>query len=61
MEIDQEILAAYQSLGIIHLLAVSGLHVGLFTATLYFILIRLGMTKERTIDILLLLYLYTAF
>lgn len=54
-EIDQEILHSYQSLGIIHLLAVSGLHVGLFTTILYFLLIRIGITKERTIDLLLLL------
>lgn len=54
-EIGHELIKAYQSLGIIHLLAVSGLHVGLVSATIYWIFIRIGMTKERTIDILLIL------
>ncbi|MCT8139657.1 DNA internalization-related competence protein ComEC/Rec2 [Anaerobacillus sp. CMMVII] len=52
---DSDTLKSYQTLGIIHLLAVSGLHVGLVTSSLYFILIRLGMTKERTVDFLLVI------
>ncbi|OIJ16170.1 DNA internalization-related competence protein ComEC/Rec2 [Anaerobacillus arseniciselenatis] len=54
-EIGHEILESYQSLGIIHLLAVSGLHVGLVSASLYFLFIRLGVTKERAIDLLLIM------
>lgn len=54
-EMEKEILQSYQSLGIIHLLAVSGLHVGLVSAFVYFVFIRIGMTKERTIDLLILL------
>ncbi|WP_084787621.1 DNA internalization-related competence protein ComEC/Rec2 [Anaerobacillus alkalidiazotrophicus] len=54
-EIEHELLRSYQSLGVIHLLAVSGLHVGLISASLYFLLIRVGFTKERTIDLLMIL------
>ncbi|WP_051556612.1 DNA internalization-related competence protein ComEC/Rec2 [Alkalihalobacterium bogoriense] len=52
---EEDILQAYQRLGIIHLLAVSGLHVGLVVGAFYFLLIRIGITRERTIDILLLI------
>jgi competence protein ComEC len=54
-EMERDILQSYQSLGIIHLLAVSGLHVGLVSAFIYLLLIRIGMTKERTIDLIILL------
>ncbi|WP_084034560.1 DNA internalization-related competence protein ComEC/Rec2 [Anaerobacillus alkalilacustris] len=54
-EIEHELLRSYQSLGVIHLLAVSGLHVGLISVSLYFLLIRVGFTKERTIDLLMIL------
>ncbi|MGO4887252.1 DNA internalization-related competence protein ComEC/Rec2 [Anaerobacillus sp. MEB173] len=54
-DIDSELLSAYQSLGIIHLLAVSGLHVGLIVTSLFFLLIRVGITRERTIEILIIL------
>ncbi len=53
--IDEGVLEAYEQLGVIHLLAVSGLHVGLIFSALFFIFIRLGITRERTISILLLL------
>lgn len=54
-EIGHELLQSYQSLGIIHLLAVSGLHVGLVSASIYFLLIRIGVTKERTIELIIIL------
>ncbi|ALC81689.1 MULTISPECIES: DNA internalization-related competence protein ComEC/Rec2 [Bacillus] len=44
--IDPEVIDAYQQLGIIHILAISGLHVGILTAALYHVLLRLGMTRE---------------
>ncbi len=53
-EIDGNVLQAYQSLGIIHLLAVSGLHVGLVSGLLYILFIRVGITKERSSDLLLI-------
>ncbi|WP_227934897.1 DNA internalization-related competence protein ComEC/Rec2 [Alkalihalobacillus deserti] len=51
--IDGEVLEAYQRLGIIHLLAVSGLHVGMIVTMLFYSLIRVGITRERVIEILL--------
>jgi competence protein ComEC len=54
-EMERQVLKSYQSLGVIHLLAVSGLHVGLVSAFVHLILIRIGMTKERTIDLIIIL------
>lgn len=53
---DPETERSYQKIGIVHLLAISGLHVGLLTGMMYYILIRLGMTKEKT-EILLITFL----
>ncbi|WNF21786.1 DNA internalization-related competence protein ComEC/Rec2 [Mesobacillus jeotgali] len=53
---DPETERSYQKIGIVHLLAISGLHVGLLTGMLYFIFIRVGVTKEKT-DILLMAFL----
>ena len=47
---------SYQKIGIVHLLAISGLHVGLLTGMIYFICIRVGITKEKT-EILLMSFL----
>ncbi|AOM82570.1 Late competence protein ComEC, DNA transport [Salisediminibacterium beveridgei] len=52
-DIPDDILNAYQRLGIIHLLAVSGLHVGLLTLYLHWILMRIGLTRETAIWLLL--------
>lgn len=38
----------YQQLGILHLLAVSGLHTGLVAYSLYYLLCRIGITRERS-------------
>ncbi|WP_246879925.1 DNA internalization-related competence protein ComEC/Rec2 [Bacillus suaedae] len=51
---DEGVLEAYQRLGVIHLLAVSGLHVGMIVSGLFYAFIRFGLTRERTIDILLI-------
>lgn len=55
MYIEEEIINAYQKLGLIHLLAISGLHVGVLCATLFFIGIRIGITKEFMYKLLLIL------
>ncbi|MDV2683059.1 DNA internalization-related competence protein ComEC/Rec2 [Alkalihalophilus lindianensis] len=54
MYVEQDVLEAYQRLGIIHLLAVSGLHVGLIIAAMYGLFIRIGLTRERTLESLCL-------
>lgn len=54
--VEDEVLTAYQKLGVVHLLAISGLHVGILTAGLFFIMIRVGITREKA-SILLLLFL----
>ncbi|MCM3382734.1 DNA internalization-related competence protein ComEC/Rec2 [Bacillus subtilis] len=54
--VEDEVLTAYQKLGVVHLLAISGLHVGILTAGLFYIMIRLGITREKA-SILLLLFL----
>ncbi|HET7615777.1 MAG TPA: ComEC/Rec2 family competence protein, partial [Bacillales bacterium] len=53
--IAPEVLTAYRNLGLIHLLAVSGLHVGLIIAVLHWLLIRSGLTKERSLESLFLI------
>nr|WP_087990778.1 DNA internalization-related competence protein ComEC/Rec2 [Bacillus subtilis] len=54
--VEAEVLNAYQKLGVVHLLAISGLHVGILTAGLFYIMIRIGITREKA-SILLLLFL----
>lgn len=44
---DDDIYTTYQKLGIVHLLAISGLHVGLFVGMLYYVLLRVGFTREQ--------------
>lgn len=51
--VDASVIEAYQRLGIIHLLAVSGLHVGLLTLAMNSLLLRLGVTRERSLWVLL--------
>ncbi|OLP65517.1 hypothetical protein BACPU_16050 [Bacillus pumilus] len=44
--IDPDILKDYQLLGIIHLLAISGLHVQVLLGCLFWCMLRVGMTRE---------------
>lgn len=46
-EINPGVEKAYQQLGLIHLLAVSGLHVGIISGVLYYAGLRTGITRER--------------
>lgn len=53
--INEQIMASYQSLGIIHILAISGSHVSLLVSMIFLIGIRIGITRERMFLFLFLL------
>ncbi|WP_279326774.1 DNA internalization-related competence protein ComEC/Rec2 [Bacillus litorisediminis] len=53
IEMDSEVKDAYEKLGIVHLLAISGLNIGLITAVLFGIFIRAGLTREGSTTLLL--------
>jgi len=53
-EMDIDVEEAYQKLGLSHLLAISGLHVTIFTGIVYYLFIRIGITKEHTRIVLLI-------
>lgn len=49
----------YQQMGVVHLLAISGLHVNLLIGSIYFLLLKFGITRERvTVSLLVLLPFY---
>lgn len=47
--INEDVISAYQELGLIHLLAISGMHVGLICSFVYLVLVRFGMTREKAV------------
>ncbi|WP_226680150.1 DNA internalization-related competence protein ComEC/Rec2 [Sutcliffiella horikoshii] len=57
--LEDDILDAYQELGLVHLLAISGLHVGIITAATFYLGIRVGITRQwMNIILIVLLPLY---
>lgn len=60
-DIHEEDYKIYQQLGIIHLLAISGLHVGFIIASLYWLLLRFNLTKEQVIIILCIILPFFSF
>ncbi|NRD75900.1 DNA internalization-related competence protein ComEC/Rec2 [Bacillus sp. BRMEA1] len=46
--INPELLDEYQKTGIVHLLAISGLHVSLFIGMVFYLGIRIGLTRQTT-------------
>lgn len=44
---------AYRQLGVVHLLAISGLHIGIIAGGLHFFLLRIGITRETVFWILI--------
>ncbi|MEI2665529.1 DNA internalization-related competence protein ComEC/Rec2 [Rossellomorea sp. LJF3] len=44
--ITEDTMKAFRELGVVHLLAISGLHVGLLFAILHYLLLRIGLTRE---------------
>ncbi len=53
--IDEEVEKGYQALGIVHLLAISGLHVAILVGGVYYVIIYCGVTHERARLIFLVL------
>ncbi|WP_160721804.1 DNA internalization-related competence protein ComEC/Rec2 [Bacillus sp. USDA818B3_A] len=53
--LDSELLSNYQRTGIVHLLAISGLHVSLFIGMIFLIGIRGGLTRQVMTNALLVL------
>ncbi|MFC4618054.1 DNA internalization-related competence protein ComEC/Rec2 [Camelliibacillus cellulosilyticus] len=56
-QMDPDLIDAYQNLGLIHLLAISGLHVGIVIGALYIVLLRFGWMKEHVRLFLLVIVL----
>jgi competence protein ComEC len=52
---DPELLIDYQRTGIVHLLAISGLHVSLLAAMFFYIGLRFGLTREFMTNLLLII------
>src|SRR4051794_27324769 len=52
--ISSETMDDYQELGIVHLLAISGLHIAIIVAIVYYLFLRIGLTKETSIVLLLI-------
>ncbi|MBS4199735.1 DNA internalization-related competence protein ComEC/Rec2 [Bacillus sp. FJAT-49732] len=46
---------SYQQIGVVHLLAISGLHIAFFVGLIYIIFLRLGITKETIYWILMII------
>ncbi|MGM0874335.1 MAG: DNA internalization-related competence protein ComEC/Rec2 [Bacillota bacterium] len=53
--LDHDVETAYQELGVVHLLAISGSHVALLVSGIYYIFIYCGITHEKTRIVLILL------
>ncbi|KMJ60196.1 hypothetical protein AB685_05050 [Bacillus sp. LL01] len=53
--LERSLLDAYQQLGLVHLLAISGLHVGIITAAAFYAGIRIGLTRQLVNMLLILL------
>ncbi|MBT2656737.1 DNA internalization-related competence protein ComEC/Rec2 [Bacillus sp. ISL-18] len=51
--LDPELLSDYQRTGIVHLLAISGLHVSLFIGMIFYIGLRCGLTRQFMTNFLL--------
>ncbi|MFD2446130.1 DNA internalization-related competence protein ComEC/Rec2 [Bacillus sp. CGMCC 1.16607] len=53
--LEEETILAYQKLGVIHLISISGLHVALLVGLIFYLGIRLGFVREKLSRILIML------
>ena len=53
--IDNDILSDYQTLGVTHLFAISGMHIGLFSIVILFILKKFNMRENKALFITMLI------
>ncbi|MFT8929727.1 MAG: DNA internalization-related competence protein ComEC/Rec2 [Sporolactobacillus sp.] len=53
--LDPELYSAYQYLGLVHLLVVSGMHIAVVFGSLFYILRRIGVIREAAVCLFLLL------
>ena len=62
-DLDKDVVQAYSNTGVVHIIAISGMHLGLIYAGLVWLFVRLPFTKQstlaRVIFILSLLWLFT--
>lgn len=49
---EEDTLESFRELGIVHLIAISGLHIAIIVTMIYFLLLRTGVTKEKSIILL---------
>lgn len=59
--VDVQNMEAYRKIGVIHLFSISGMHVYFLIQTFQYLLLRMGMTRERTKPILLITILFYGF
>jgi competence protein ComEC len=60
-ELDRELVSRYQKLGLVHILAISGLHIGIILWSLYYLILKLPITREKaltTLFIFIPFYIY---
>lgn len=48
-DLDPEIVQSYRAVGVVHILAISGLHVGVLYAVVAFVLSRIGLSKKGVV------------
>lgn len=56
-QIDEEIMDTFQRWGLSHILAISGLHVGIITALLYFVLVSMRVTTKENALLMIVCFL----
>lgn len=55
--LDQEVIQLFQRWGLSHILAISGLHVGLIVGLLYAVLVKTGLTTKETASYVLIAFI----